>query len=144
MDFIEKKTNLGEWSEENYARTYTMKSETWETIVPESLGGKDNVIYTQTTSRYSALFKERIWAKNGKRRKRQDENMKKIDLIEKEIIFIPICEESHWNLAVICNPKKAFDKVTLEWIKTKEEADQVRRKFNDAVFLRRVQTSVYI
>lgn len=34
---------------------------------------------------------------------------KSIDLFNKEYIFIPICENEHWSLAIICKPYKAFE-----------------------------------
>lgn len=93
-----------------------MSAEIWASIVPESVGERDIIEYTKTGSRYCDRFKESIWGKNGRRKKRQDENMQKIDVFSKDIIFLPIAEENHWNLAVICNPKKAFDDLTIEWI----------------------------
>ena len=104
-----------------------MPAGAWLTIVPESLGEKEHVEYTKTDSRYTPMFKEHIWGRNTRRRNRQDEYMKEIDLLKKDIIFIPICEERHWNLAVVCNIRKAFDNLTLEWINAKDEPEEVKK-----------------
>ena len=65
---------------------------------------------------YSSYFYSRLKSKPSKKDKDKDKTKaekayervkqwtKKIDIFEKRMLIVPICEESHWYLVIVCNP----------------------------------------
>ena len=78
--------------------------------------------YQIDKKRYCDQFVTLVWG--TKRRNKRQKNMDKIDLVNFDVIFVPIAESDHWNLLAVCNLKKAIDHLTTEWIEQKEHEIQ--------------------
>lgn len=52
---------------------------------------------------------------------------KKVDLFAKRLVVVPICEDSHWYVVVVCNPGMVAT--------TKEEQGRTGREQSDNPFL---------
>lgn len=100
-----------------------MPTSAWSLLVPESLPGPTrNEKYPIDKKRYCDQFVTLVWG--TKRRNKRQKNMEKIDLVNFDVIFVPIAESDHWNLLAVCNLKKAIDQLTTEWIELKEHEIQ--------------------
>lgn len=53
---------------------------------------------------------------------------KKVDIFSKEFLLIPICENNHWTLAIICHPKKAQEQMQNAPLKEQEESKKSLEK----------------
>jgi len=38
---------------------------------------------------------------------------KKVDVFAKDYLLIPICENNHWTLAIVCHPKRALEQMKI-------------------------------
>lgn len=47
---------------------------------------------------------------------------RRIDVFAKKFLFVPICEDMHWTLAIICNPAgiKDIDNLTINLAKSQD------------------------
>ena len=95
---------------------YSFKPYDWVKIAWESSESltKSNVEYD---GQEGNRFKNRnilalVWQRKKKNNHKRETMFKLLDLFKQKYLFFPICEQKHWSVAIVTNPKNAIDKLT--------------------------------